>query len=79
MRIDLLLEALPIMGTGYLGIFIVTGVIIGVVSLLTKPPKEDHIQYVFSCYDTKVVVSVTDAIGEPVTYVLSFGKPQSAR
>ena len=36
MRIDLLLEALPIMGTGYLGIFIVTGVIIGVVSVLRK-------------------------------------------
>ena len=36
MRIDLLLEALPIMGTGYLGIFIVTGVIICTVSLLTK-------------------------------------------
>ena len=36
MRVDLLLEALPIMGTGYLGIFIVTGVIIGVVSLLRK-------------------------------------------
>ena len=36
MRIDLLMEALPIMGTGYLGIFIVTGVIIGVVTLLTK-------------------------------------------
>lgn len=36
MRIDLLMEALPIMGTGYLGIFIVTLVIIGVVSLLTK-------------------------------------------
>ena len=36
MRIDLLVEALPIMGTGYLGIFIVTGVIIGVVTLLTK-------------------------------------------
>ena len=36
MRIDLLMEALPIMGTGYLGVFIVTGVIIGVVSLLTK-------------------------------------------
>ena len=36
MRIDLLMEALPIMGTGYLGIFIVTGVIIGAVSLLTK-------------------------------------------
>lgn len=33
---DLLMEALPVMGTGYLGIFIVTGVIIGVVTLLTK-------------------------------------------
>ena len=36
MRVDLLLEALPIMGTGYLGIFIVTGVIIAVVGLLRK-------------------------------------------
>ena len=36
MRVDLLMEALPVMGTGYLGIFIVTGVIIGVVSLLAK-------------------------------------------
>ena len=36
MRADLLMEALPIMGTGYLGIFIVTGVIIGIVTLLTK-------------------------------------------
>lgn len=36
MRVDLLMEALPIMGTGYLGIFIVTGVIIGAVTLLTK-------------------------------------------
>jgi len=36
MRIDLLMEALPIMGTGYLGIFIVTGVIIGIVCLLRK-------------------------------------------
>ena len=35
MRVDLLMDALPIMGIGYLGIFIVTGVIIGVVSLLT--------------------------------------------
>ncbi len=34
LRVDLLLEALPIMGTGMLGIFIVTGVIIGCVSLL---------------------------------------------
>ena len=34
MRVDLLTEALPIMGTGYLGIFIVTGVIILAVKLL---------------------------------------------
>ena len=39
MRVDLLMEALPIMGTGYLGIFIVTGVIIGIVTLLTKLTK----------------------------------------
>ena len=36
MRMDLLMEALPVMGIGYLGIFIVTGVIIAVVSLLNK-------------------------------------------
>ena len=36
MSVDLLMEALPVMGTGYLGIFIVTGVIIGVVAILTK-------------------------------------------
>ena len=36
MRVDLLMEALPIMGTGYLGIFIVTGVIIAAVALLNK-------------------------------------------
>ena len=36
MHVDLLMEALPIMGTGYLGIFIVTGVIICAVNLLTK-------------------------------------------
>ena len=36
MHIDLLIKALPIMGTGYLGIFIVTGVIILVVSALNK-------------------------------------------
>jgi len=40
MRIDLLLEALPVMGTGYLGIFIVTGVIIAVVALLNKIPNK---------------------------------------
>ena len=36
MRVDLLMEALPIMGTGYLGIFVVTGVIIFTVALLNK-------------------------------------------
>ena len=36
MRIDLLMEALPVMGTGYLGIFVVTGVIILCVTLLNK-------------------------------------------
>ena len=39
MRVDLLMEALPIMGTGYLGIFIVTGVIIAAVALLNKLVK----------------------------------------
>ncbi len=36
LNIDFFLNALPIMGYGYLGIFIVTGVIIAVVSLLNK-------------------------------------------
>ena len=36
MRVVLLMEALPVMGPGYLGIFIVTGVIIAVVTLLNK-------------------------------------------
>ena len=36
MRVDLLKQALPVMGTGYLGIFIVTGVIIAVVTILNK-------------------------------------------
>ena len=33
---ELLLEALPVMGTGYLGTFIVTGVLICLVCLLGK-------------------------------------------
>ena len=41
-------------------------IIVPVVSLCTRPPKAEHIQQVFSCYDKKVVVSVTDAIGEPI-------------
>lgn len=40
--------------------------IIPLVSLFTKPPRKEHIQKVFSCYDKKVVVSVTDAIGDPI-------------
>ena len=36
MRVDLLMAALPIMGTGMVGIFLVTGVIIGLVALLNK-------------------------------------------
>ena len=34
MRVDLLLQALPILVSGWLGIFVVTGVIIAAVSLL---------------------------------------------
>ena len=36
LRPDLLMEVLPIMGTGMLGIFLVTGIIIVCVSLLNK-------------------------------------------
>ncbi len=36
MRVDLLLNVLPVMGYGMLGIFIVTGIIIGIVMLLNK-------------------------------------------
>ena len=39
-------------------------VIVPVVSLLTKAPEKEHLDQVFSCYDKKVVVSVTDSIGE---------------
>lgn len=35
-RPDLMMEVLPVMGIGMLGIFIVTGVIISAVSLLNK-------------------------------------------
>ena len=41
-------------------------VIVPAVSMFSKPPRQDHIEKVFSCYDKKVVVSVTDAIGEPI-------------
>ena len=35
-RPDLMMEVLPVMGTGMLGIFLVTSIIIAVVSLLNK-------------------------------------------
>lgn len=36
LRVDYLLAVLPILGIGMLGIFIVTGIIIGTVALLNK-------------------------------------------
>ena len=42
-------------------------VLVPAVSFVTKPPKQEHVDHVFSCYDKKVVVSVTDAIGEPIS------------
>jgi hypothetical protein len=36
MRIDLLLSVLPVMGYGMLGIFIVTGIIIGCVTAMNS-------------------------------------------
>ena len=41
-------------------------ILVPLVSLVTKPPKKAHVESVFSCYDKKVLVSVTDAIGEPI-------------
>lgn len=35
-RPDLMLEALPIMGHGMLGIFIITGILIGAMGLLKR-------------------------------------------
>ena len=36
MRVDLLLDALPVMGYGMIGIFLVIGVMIGVVTVLNR-------------------------------------------
>jgi SSS family solute:Na+ symporter len=41
-------------------------VLVPIVSLLTKAPEQAHIEQVFSCYDKKVVVSASEAIGDPV-------------
>ena len=35
-RLDLMMEALSVMGYGMLGVFLVTGIIIGAVALLNK-------------------------------------------
>ena len=42
-------------------------ILVPLVSLFTKAPKAEHIEKVFSCYNTKVVVSATEAIGEPIS------------
>ena len=39
-------------------------IIVPLVSLFTKAPSKEHLDEVFSCYDRKVIVSVTDSIGE---------------
>lgn len=39
MRLDLLLNALPIAGAGLAGVFLVTGVLVGAVILLNKTAK----------------------------------------
>ena len=41
-------------------------VLVPVVSLCSNPPRKDHVEQVFSCYDRTVVVSVTDSIGDNV-------------
>ena len=42
-------------------------IIVPAVSLLSKAPEKEYVENVFSCYDKKVLVSASDAIGEPVT------------
>jgi len=42
-------------------------VIVPAVSLISRPPKKELVEDIFACYDAKVVVSVTDAIGEPIS------------
>ena len=39
MRLDLLLQALPIAGAGIAGVLLVTGVLIGAVAVLNKMPQ----------------------------------------
>lgn len=39
-------------------------VIVPVVSIVTKAPGQKKLEEVFSCYEKKVTVSVTDSIGD---------------
>ncbi len=50
------------------GVFcMVIGVIIvPAVSLLSKPPRKEFVDSVFACYDRKVIVPATQAIGDPI-------------
>jgi SSS family solute:Na+ symporter len=41
-------------------------IIVPVVSLISKPPRREYVDEIFSCYDKKVVVSAKEAIGDPV-------------
>ena len=41
-------------------------VLVPLVSVLTKAPDKSFVDSVFACYKKKVVVSATDAIGEPI-------------
>lgn len=43
LRFDYLMEALPILGKGMLGIFLITSMIIGVVALLNRLTSEKDI------------------------------------
>ena len=41
--------------------------IVPAVSWISQPPKKELVDDIFSCYDAKVIVSVTEAIGEPIS------------
>ncbi len=41
-------------------------IIVPVVSMLSKPPKKEFVDSVFACYDKKVIVPVTEAMGDPI-------------
>ncbi len=39
-------------------------VIVPLVSVVTKAPGQEELEKIFSCYEKKVTVSVTDSIGD---------------